>query len=186
MADVARFARIGTKSGPRFARLDGDRASLLDGAPWSGGKPTGETISVGEGMLLCPVVSEKIFGIGKNYKAHASEMGGDVPTEPLVFAKASSSLLAPGGTVLLPPESVRVDYEAELGVVIGRRCRRVAVTEALDCVFGYTVVCDVTARDLQFGDGQWTRAKSFDTFCPAGPHVVTGVDPSALDVRLTI
>ena len=113
-------------------------------------------------------------------------MGGDVPTEPLVFAKATSSLLGPGGTVLLPPESVRVDYEAELGVVIGRRCRRVPTESALSHVFGYTVVCDVTARELQFGDGQWTRAKSFDTFCPTGPHVVTGVDPGKLDLRLTI
>jgi len=183
---VLHFARIQTSSGPRFAQLDGDRALLLDGAPWDGGKTTGDEIRISETELLCPVVPRKIFGIGKNYRAHASEMGGDVPKEPLVLAKATTSLIGPEGTVLLPPESVRVDYEAELGVVIGRRCRRVSVEEAIGCVFGYTVVCDVTARDLQFGDGQWTRAKSFDTFCPTGPHVVTGVSPAALDVRLVI
>jgi 2-keto-4-pentenoate hydratase/2-oxohepta-3-ene-1,7-dioic acid hydratase in catechol pathway len=186
MPAIIRFARVATPSGARYARLDGDRALLLDAAPWEGGRGTGETATLEESTLLCPVTSGKIFGIGKNYRAHASEMGGDVPKEPLVFAKATTSLLGPGGTVLLPPESVRVDYEAELGVVIGKRCRRVPVERALEHVFGYTVVCDVTARDLQFGDGQWTRAKSFDTFCPTGPHVVAGVEPGALDLRLVI
>jgi len=163
MVDVVRFARLQTSHGSRFARVDGDRALVLDAAPWDDGKATGEAVPLVGSGLLCPVESRKIFGIGKNYKAHANEMGGDVPKEPL-----------------------RVDYEAELGVVIGRRCRRVSVERALSYVFGYTVVCDVTARDLQFGDGQWTRAKSFDTFCPVGPHVVTGVDPGGLDLSLTI
>lgn len=181
-----RFARLKTSQGERFGKLDGERALLLDAAPWKDGKPTGETVPVAESSLLCPVEPRTIFGIGKNYKAHANEMGGEVPKEPLVFAKATSSLLGPRGTVLLPPESVRVDYEAELGVVIGRRCRRVPVEEALSFVFGYTAVCDVTARDLQFGDGQWTRAKGFDTFCPVGPHIVTGIDPGGLDLELTI
>jgi 2-keto-4-pentenoate hydratase/2-oxohepta-3-ene-1,7-dioic acid hydratase in catechol pathway len=186
MLEDVRFARVKTSKGDRFARLDGEHALVLDAAPWNDGKVTGEKVPLVETSLLCPVEPRTIFGIGKNYKAHANEMGGDVPKEPLVFAKATSSLLGPGGTVLLPPESVRVDYEAELGVVIGRRCRRVPVEQALSFVFGYTVVCDVTARDLQFGDGQWTRAKSFDTFCPVGPHVVTGVEPGGLDLRLTI
>jgi 2-keto-4-pentenoate hydratase/2-oxohepta-3-ene-1,7-dioic acid hydratase in catechol pathway len=186
MLEDVRFARVKTSQGDRFARLDGEHALVLDAAPWNDGKVTGEKVPLVETSLLCPVEPRTIFGIGKNYKAHANEMGGDVPKEPLVFAKATSSLLGPGGTVLLPPESVRVDYEAELGVVIGRRCRRVPVEQALSFVFGYTVVCDVTARDLQFGDGQWTRAKSFDTFCPVGPHVVTGVEPGGLDLRLTI
>jgi 2-keto-4-pentenoate hydratase/2-oxohepta-3-ene-1,7-dioic acid hydratase in catechol pathway len=186
MVEIVRFARIETPQGDRYGRIDGDRTLVLDAAPWDDGKATGEAVPSGDVPLLCPVEPRKIFGIGKNYKAHADEMGGDVPKEPLVFGKATSSLIGPGGTVLLPPESVRVDYEAELGVVIGRRCRRVPIDGALSCVFGYTVVCDVTARDLQFGDGQWTRAKSFDTFCPTGPHVVMGVDPGGLDLRLTI
>jgi 2-keto-4-pentenoate hydratase/2-oxohepta-3-ene-1,7-dioic acid hydratase in catechol pathway len=183
---AVRFARVETQSGTRYARLEGDRAALLNAAPWEGGTPGRDELSVASTKLLCPVESRKIFGIGKNYRAHASEMGGDVPKEPLVFAKAASSLIGPGETVFLPAESVRVDYEAELGVVIGRRCRRVSAEQAIDCVFGYTVVCDVTARDLQFGDGQWTRAKGFDTFCPTGPVVVAGIDPGNLDIRLTV
>jgi 2-keto-4-pentenoate hydratase/2-oxohepta-3-ene-1,7-dioic acid hydratase in catechol pathway len=159
---------------------------LLAGPPWSGGLPTGHTVALEGAHFACPVIPPKIFGIGKNYRAHANEMGGAVPEEPLVFAKATSSLLAEGGTVLLPNESERVDYEGELGVVIGLRCRRVPKERALDHVFGYIVVCDVTARDLQSRDGQWTRAKSFDTFCPVGSVVVTGVDPAALDLRLTV
>ena len=183
---VTRFGRVVTASGERWARFDEGQISLLGGAPWSGGQPTGETLPLAAAKLSHPVTPSAIFGIGKNYRAHASEMGGEVPAEPLVFAKATSSLLAPGGVVLLPPESARVDYEGELGVVIGKRCRRVSVESALEHVFGYTVVCDVTARDLQKKDGQWARAKGFDTFCPAGPFVVTGVDPANLRLTLTV
>jgi 2-keto-4-pentenoate hydratase/2-oxohepta-3-ene-1,7-dioic acid hydratase in catechol pathway len=183
---IVRFARLVTASGESWSRLDGANAELLDAPPWDGGRPTGNTVTLSGTRFLCPVLPRKIFGIGKNYRAHASEMGGAVPAEPLVFAKATSSLLASEGTVLLPGESTRVDYEGELGVVIGSRCRRVAASNALGHVFGYTVVCDITARDLQSKDGQWTRAKSFDTFCPVGPLVVTGVDPGALDLRLTV
>jgi 2-keto-4-pentenoate hydratase/2-oxohepta-3-ene-1,7-dioic acid hydratase in catechol pathway len=106
--------------------------------------------------------------------------------EPLIFEKATSSLLGPDGTVILPPESTRVDYEGELGVVIGKRCRRVAAERAMEYVFGLVPVCDVTARDLQAKDGQWTRAKSFDTFCPVGPFVVRGIDPGDLDLGLHV
>jgi 2-keto-4-pentenoate hydratase/2-oxohepta-3-ene-1,7-dioic acid hydratase in catechol pathway len=109
-------------------------------------------------------------------------MGADVPKLPLLFLKAASSLLEPGGTVVLPPESHCVEHEAELGVVIGRRGRRIPIHEAIDYVFGYTVVADITARDLQKADGQWSRAKGFDTFCPVGPDVVAGVDVSAVRV----
>jgi 2-keto-4-pentenoate hydratase/2-oxohepta-3-ene-1,7-dioic acid hydratase in catechol pathway len=136
--------------------------------------------------FACPVAPSKIFAVGKNYRAHAAEMGGAVPAEPLIFAKATSSLVGPESTVLLPRESTRVDYEGELGVVIGSRCRRVSPERALDHVFGLTTTCDVTARDLQAKDGQWTRAKSFDTFCPVGPVVVTGVDPGNLELRLLV
>lgn len=139
-----------------------------------------------DAVLLCPVEPSKILGIGKNYRAHAAEMGGEVPREPLVFSKLPSALIGPAKTVRLPAESVRVDYEAELGVVIGRRTRRVAVANALECIFGYTVICDVTARDLQLSDGQWTRAKGFDTFCPVGPCVVQGIDVSSLELSLTV
>jgi 2-keto-4-pentenoate hydratase/2-oxohepta-3-ene-1,7-dioic acid hydratase in catechol pathway len=181
-----RFGRVVTSSGERWARFDETQVVLLSGAPWSGGEPTGETLPPSGAKLSHPVTPAAIFGIGKNYRAHASEMGGEVPKEPLVFVKATSSLLAPDGVVLLPPESQRVDYEGELGVVIGRRCRRVSVESALDYVFGYTVVCDVTARDLQKKDGQWARAKGFDTFCPTGPFVVTGMDPGNLRLSLAV
>jgi 2-keto-4-pentenoate hydratase/2-oxohepta-3-ene-1,7-dioic acid hydratase in catechol pathway len=181
-----RFARVVTASGPTWARLQSADAALLDAAPWDGGAPTGAVLPLEGARFACPASPRKVFGIGKNYRAHATEMGGIVPAEPLVFAKATSSLIGPGGTVLLPSESTRVDYEGELGVVIGSRCRRVSAERAADHVFGYTVVCDVTARDLQAKDGQWTRAKGFDTFCPTGPVVVTGVDARALDLRLTV
>jgi 2-keto-4-pentenoate hydratase/2-oxohepta-3-ene-1,7-dioic acid hydratase in catechol pathway len=183
---TARYVRITPPSGGAWALADGERAVVLDGAPWNGGAPTEEAFPLSTARLECPVAPRTIFGIGKNYRAHASEMGGPVPTEPLVFAKTTSSLLAPNGTVVLPRVSKRVDYEGELGVVIGKRARHVPVDRALDYVFGYTALCDVTARDLQKSDGQWTRAKGFDTFCPTGPAVVTGIDPSSLALRLSV
>jgi 2-keto-4-pentenoate hydratase/2-oxohepta-3-ene-1,7-dioic acid hydratase in catechol pathway len=195
MAARERFGRIVTPAGDRWARIDGARAVLLECAPWDGIRESGEAVSVDDSgnavdapgvRFTYPVTPSGIYGIGKNYRAHAAEMGGDVPAEPLVFMKANASLLAPGGIVRLPRESARVDYEGELGVVIGKRCRRVSAENAMDHVFGYTVVCDVTARDLQKKDGQWARAKGFDTFCPVGPHVATGVDPRDLDLSLSV
>ncbi len=180
-----RFARVRTPDGSAaYARIEDSRAVLLSAAPWLGGNPTGNELDRPE--LLAPVEPSKIIGVGRNYRAHAAELDNEVPREPLLFLKAPSSVLGPGGTVLLPPESERVDYEAELGVVIGRRCRRVDRADALLHVFGYVPVCDVTARDLQKKDGQWTRAKGFDTFCPVGPWVVDGVDAAALGVRLSV
>jgi 2-keto-4-pentenoate hydratase/2-oxohepta-3-ene-1,7-dioic acid hydratase in catechol pathway len=182
MASVVRFGRVKVAGGERWARLDGEQATLLTTAPWAGGSPTGETVP--GATLSCPVAPATIYGIGKNYRAHAAEMKGAVPAEPLVFTKAITSLVSPNGTVVLPKEGGRVDYEAELGVVIGRTCRRVPVERALDYVFGYTAVCDVTARDFQNKDGQWTRAKGYDTFCPVGPVVVSGIDSGNLAISL--
>jgi 2-keto-4-pentenoate hydratase/2-oxohepta-3-ene-1,7-dioic acid hydratase in catechol pathway len=116
--------------------------------------------------------------VGRNYAAHAKELGSDLPVEPLLFLKPPSSLIGPGDAVVLPPESARVEHEAELGVVIGRRARLVSRERAMEYVFGFTCVCDVTARDLQRKDGQWTRAKGFDTFCPVGPFIETDFDPT--------
>ena len=126
---------------------------------------------------MCPVQPTKIVCIGRNYAAHARELGSDSPVEPLLFLKPPSSLIGPGDVVALPPESVRVEHEAELGVVIGRRARLGIKERAMAHVFGFTCVCDVTARDLQRTDGQWTRAKGFDTFCPVGPFIETDFDP---------
>jgi len=184
MMDAGRYVRVMVGADERWALVEGETASLLDEAPWRGGHKSGETVPLGTANLTCPVAPRTIFGIGKNYRAHAAEMAGDVPSEPLVFTKAVSCLLGPDQTVLLPRESVRVDFEAELGVVIGAPCRRVPVERALQFVFGYAVLCDVTARDLQVKDGQWTRAKSFDTFCPVGANVVRGIDPSNLSISL--
>ena len=125
----------------------------------------------------------KILGIGVNYHAHATEMGKQPPDEPLVFLKPPSAMMADGGAIVRPRGYERVDYEGELAVVMGRRGRRIAVEDALDYVLGYTCLLDITVRDLQKRDGQWARAKGFDTFCPLGPRIVAGLDPS--DLHLT-
>jgi 2-keto-4-pentenoate hydratase/2-oxohepta-3-ene-1,7-dioic acid hydratase in catechol pathway len=139
-----------------------------------------EQIPLEEAVLLPAVRPSKIVCVGRNYREHAAELGHDVPTEPLLFLKATSALLAPGGTVRRPKISERVDFEGELGVVIGRTCHQPAADEDVrKYILGYTCVNDVTARDLQTKDGQWSRAKGFDTFCPVGPVVVEGIDPWA-------
>jgi 2-keto-4-pentenoate hydratase/2-oxohepta-3-ene-1,7-dioic acid hydratase in catechol pathway len=128
----------------------------------------------------------KIVGIGQNYRAHAAEMGKGLPEEPLMFLKPPSALIGNGDPIERPNGYERVDYEGELGVVIARRCKRVPREQALEVVAGYTCVNDVTVRDLQKKDGQWTRAKGFDTFCPVGPRVVAGLDPSNLRITTRV
>ena len=139
-----------------------------------------EAIPLEEAALLVPVRPTKIVCIGRNYREHAAELGHEVPKEPLIFLKATSALLPPGGIVRRPKISERVDYEGELGVVIGKTCYQPAADADIhQYILGYTCVNDVTARDLQNKDGQWTRAKSFDTFCPVGPLVTDEIDPWA-------
>jgi 2-keto-4-pentenoate hydratase/2-oxohepta-3-ene-1,7-dioic acid hydratase in catechol pathway len=185
-----RFATLGSsgRSTPsdRYVRLDGARAFALDGAPWLGGSETGESFAWNEADLRCPVRPSKIVGVGRNYAAHAREFGHEIPAEPLLFLKPPSALVGPGATVKLPPESKRVEHEAELTVVMGRRARNVPAAGALGYVLGYTVGCDVTARDLQRKDVQFTRSKGFDTFCPVGPWIETDLDPAALRVRCAV
>jgi 2-keto-4-pentenoate hydratase/2-oxohepta-3-ene-1,7-dioic acid hydratase in catechol pathway len=137
-------------------------------------------VPLAEAKLLAPVRPSKIVCVGRNYRAHAAELGHDVPMEPLLFFKPPSSLNDPGGTITRPAVSQRTDFEGELGVVIGRRCTRLADSEDVrPFILGYTAVDDFTARDLQKIDSQWVRAKGFDTFCPVGPAVATGLDPWA-------
>src|SRR6202167_4319630 len=137
-----------------------------------------EPVALEEAALLPPVRPSKIVCIGRNYREHAAELGHEVPKEPLLFLKPSSALLAPGGVVRRPKISERVDHEGELCVVIGKTCYQPAADEDVrHYILGYTCVNDVTARDLQNKDGQWARAKGFDTFCPVGPLVVDGLDP---------
>ena len=139
-----------------------------------------DAVALEEAELLAPVRPSKIVCIGRNYRAHAAELGHDVPPEPLLFLKPNSALLAPGGVVRRPKISQRVDYEGELGVVIGKTCYQPpADQDVREFILGYTCVNDVTARDLQKKDDQWSRAKGFDTFCPVGPVVVDGLDPWA-------
>jgi 2-keto-4-pentenoate hydratase/2-oxohepta-3-ene-1,7-dioic acid hydratase in catechol pathway len=137
-----------------------------------------EPMPLGQLELMAPVAPSKIVCIGRNYRDHAAELGNEVPKEPLLFLKPPSSLLAPGGIIRMPALSKRVDYEGELGIVIGRRCRNLGADEDVrPYIRGYTIVNDVTARDLQKSDGQWTRGKGFDTFCPVGPIVSDEIDP---------
>ena len=135
-------------------------------------------LALTEAKLLAPVQPSKIICVGRNYREHAKELGNEVPTEPLIFLKPPSSLIGPGQTIVRPAISTRVDHEGELGVVIGKTCRHLRADEDVrSYILGYTCVNDVTARDLQKKDGQWTRAKGFDTFCPMGPAIETDLNP---------
>jgi 2-keto-4-pentenoate hydratase/2-oxohepta-3-ene-1,7-dioic acid hydratase in catechol pathway len=183
-----RIARLrGHEEGQsRFARLAGERAHAFDRAPWLGGTETGESFDWSEADLLCPVVPSKIIGVGRNYAAHARELGHDIPVEPLLFLKPPSALLNHGGAVILPPESRRVEHEAELAVVIGRRAKNIAADEVPSYVLGYTCGCDVTARDLQRRDVQFARSKGFDTFCPVGPWIETQLDTRTVRIQCRV
>ena len=181
------FARILSRSGtPAYARLDNETLTVLSAAPWANPSDTDEIIARSATKFLAPVAPSKVVCVGRNYRAHATELGNDVPVEPLLFFKPPSSIIGPDDTIELPSASSHVDHEAELGVVIGSQARNVSVEHALDHVFGYTCVNDVTARDLQKKDGQWARAKGFDTFCPVGPLLVTDLDPTNRGVRCWI
>jgi 2-keto-4-pentenoate hydratase/2-oxohepta-3-ene-1,7-dioic acid hydratase in catechol pathway len=154
----------------------------LSAAPWLSGKPTGELIARPDTRLLCPAEPSKIVCVGRNYAAHAKELGNDVPKEPLLFLKPPSSLIAHGEPIALPAQSERVEHEAEIGVVIGQRLHAASEPEARAAIFGFTCLNDITARDLQRRDVQFTRAKSFDTFCPLGPWIETDHDPDDLTI----
>jgi 2-keto-4-pentenoate hydratase/2-oxohepta-3-ene-1,7-dioic acid hydratase in catechol pathway len=159
---------------------DGELVQLAGDPMFAGFEPTGTRIPIADVALLAPVIPRsKVVAIGRNYRAHAEELGNDVPAEPLMFLKPNTAVIGPGDVIVRPSQSERVDFEGELVVVIGRIAKNVPVEKALDVVFGYTVGNDVTARDLQRSDGQWSRAKGFDTFCPLGPVIETEFDPSS-------
>ena len=151
--------------------------------PWS---PTDETFAPAEVRILAPLLPSKIVAVGLNYAAHAEETGAALPSEPMLFLKPSTSVIGPDEPIVLPPQSERVDHEAELGVVIGKAARNVSAGDAPEHVLGYVCANDVTARDLQARDVQFTRAKGFDTFCPLGPHIATDVDPSDLAISCRV
>lgn len=147
-----------------------------------GGFEYGRVVDIGREKLLPPVAPGKIIGIGRNYRDHAAELGNPMPAEPLIFLKATSTLIGPGAPVVLPPQSERVEFEGEIAVVVGSRLRRASEREAADSILGVTCACDVTARDLQKKDATFARAKSFDTFCPLGPGILLDPDLDDLEV----
>lgn len=167
--------------GVRYGLLDGETV-YETASPWTNER--GRSYGLTEVRLLPPCSPTKIVCVGRNYSEHASELGNEVPAEPLIFLKPPSSLIAHRDNIVYPPISQRVDYEGELGLVIGRRASRVPRAAAMDCIFGYTCVNDITARDLQKKDGQWTRGKGFDTFCSVGPWVVPKEDVEFGEIRV--
>lgn len=175
-----RIARFSHEGSIRYGIVDDGELVVLAGDPmYSGYDTTGERIGLSEVSLLAPVIPRsKVVCVGKNYHEHAAEMDSVAPEAPLLFLKPNTAVIGPGDPIVRPPQSARTDVEGELAVVIGRIAKNVTADAALDYVFGYTIGNDVTARDLQRADGQWTRAKGFDTFCPLGPAIETEFDPS--------
>ncbi|GEP46612.1 DUF2437 domain-containing protein [Microbacterium saccharophilum] len=173
-----RIARFSHHDAIRFGIADETDLVVLSGDPmFAGFDTTGERVPLSEVTLLAPVIPRsKIVCVGKNYRDHAAEMGGEAPAEPMLFLKPNTSVIGPNDAIVRPVQSQRTDFEGELAVVIGRIAKNVPAENALDYVLGYTIGNDVTARDLQRSDGQWSRAKGFDTFCPLGPAIETDFD----------
>ena len=175
-----RFVRYQSSSDPlpRLGWLLEDRVGAIEGSPYTEFRRLEADRALGDVRLLAPVQPGKIIGVGRNYLAHAREQNVEIPEVPLLFLKPPSSIIGPGETILLPPQSQQVVHEAELAVVMGKSGRWIQPDDALAYVLGYTISNDVTARDLQRRDGQWTRGKGFDTFCPLGPWIETEFDPA--------
>ncbi|MGB3695742.1 MAG: fumarylacetoacetate hydrolase family protein [Spirulinaceae cyanobacterium] len=176
-----RYVRVKTHQGQTYygLLLLSRNVQVLDAPPWLGGRPTDIELDAERYNLLAPCAPSKVIAVGKNYHLHAAEMGTPVPQEPLLFIKPPTTVIASGQPIHYPPQAKQVDYEGELALVIGDRCSNCSPEEAEDFIWGYTIANDVTARDLQHKDGQWTRAKGFDTFCPLGPWIVRELSPGA-------
>ncbi len=181
-----RIARYRVDEDVTFGVVEGDEVAALASHPFGPLAFTGTRHALGDVRLLAPVIPSKVVAIGKNYADHAREMGGEPPADPVVFLKPSTAVIGPGDPIGYPPGVGRVDYEGELAVVIGRLCRDVPAARAADVILGYTCANDVTARDQQLADGQWTRGKGYDTFCPLGPWVETELDPATSRVTTTL
>ena len=191
MGFFVRFARFVHAGGVSFGVVEGDGSGLtvaeIDSLPFEAVRKTGQRWALADIRLLAPIFSSKVIGVGRNYADHAAELGNEVPKEPLIFMKPSTSVIGPNDAIRLPPQSKQVEHEAELAVVIGATgARRVDRAGAARAIFGYTCGNDVTARDLQRSDAQWTRAKGFDSFCPLGPWIVTDLDVSDIEVRCEV
>ena len=189
---IIRFSapeKLGVGTDPLFGVLnDQDAILVLRGDPiYSGIVPAEKSLKLSDVKLLAPVIPRsKVVCIGKNYANHAAEMDSEVPSEPIIFIKPNTSVIGPNELIIWPRMSERVDYEAELAIVIGRICKEVPASKAKDVIYGYTLANDVTARDLQKKDGQWSRAKGFDTFCPLGPWIETEFVPGDQKITSTL
>ncbi|TWP45470.1 fumarylacetoacetate hydrolase family protein [Lentzea tibetensis] len=178
-----RIARIAHPEGVAFVAVHGEEAAEIAEHPFGSPTFTGRKWPLADVRLLAPILPTKILGIGRNYAEHAKELGNEVPENPLMFFKPNTSVVGPNAEIKLPATSERVDFEGELAVVIGQPCRDVPAARAKSVILGYTIANDVTARDLQKSDGQWTRAKGYDSFCPLGPWIETEFDPSDVGIR---
>jgi 2-keto-4-pentenoate hydratase/2-oxohepta-3-ene-1,7-dioic acid hydratase in catechol pathway len=177
-----RYVRVKTQQGQTYyGLLNLNRTvEILDAPPWLGGQASDLILEADSYDLLAPCAPSKIIAVGKNYRNHAAEMGSEVPAEPLLFLKPPTTVIANGQQIVYPKQSQRVDYEGELALVIGDRAKDCTSEQAASKIWGYTIANDVTARDLQRKDNQWTRAKGFDSFCPLGPWIVRELSPGAI------
>ncbi|HSK37370.1 MAG TPA: fumarylacetoacetate hydrolase family protein [Actinomycetota bacterium] len=180
---IVRYSRQGDVG---FGIHEDETVAAIGPHPFGAFEYTGERFPVAEVRLLAPVLPTKVVAIGRNYAEHARELGNEVPPEPVLFLKPSTSVVGPGDPIVRPEGVGRVDFEGELAVVVGKLVRRLQPAEAIQAVLGFTCANDVTARDLQRTDGQWTRAKGFDTFCPLGPWIETDLDSSDLAVHTVV
>jgi 2-keto-4-pentenoate hydratase/2-oxohepta-3-ene-1,7-dioic acid hydratase in catechol pathway len=189
---VVRFSPLpeaGLGSDPLYGILEEDNTiTVITGDPiYQGIQKTAAKLELTKARLLAPVIPRsKIVAVGKNYADHAAEMGGVVPDEPIIFIKPNTTVIGPGDTIVWPEMAPSIDYEAELAIVIGRICKEVPKEKVNDVIFGYTMANDVTSRELQKKDGQWTRAKGFDTFCPLGPWIETEFIPGSQRITTTL
>jgi len=177
-----KIVRYQDGSSIKYGVIEKETIREMEGDPFSHFHLTSRAKQIGEAKLLSPCLPSKIVALGLNYRDHAEEVKLPIPDKPLLFIKPSTSVIGPGEAILYPKMSKRVDYEAELAVVIGRVAKNVSEEQAADYILGYTCLNDVTARDLQPKDGQWTLSKSFDTFSPIGPWIVTDMDPYQLEI----
>jgi 2-keto-4-pentenoate hydratase/2-oxohepta-3-ene-1,7-dioic acid hydratase in catechol pathway len=177
---IVRFAAGGRV---RYGEIEKNIVRVIAGNPFRSMRPAVETFPLEEVRLLPPCKPSKVVAVGVNYRSHAREMGSQLPKNPLIFLKPPTSIVGPEDNIVYPRSSQQVDYEGELGVVIGRTARNVPKEKARDFILGYTCLNDVTARDLQRSDGQWTRSKGFNTFCPIGPSIETELDDTAAAIE---
>ncbi|NGX08889.1 fumarylacetoacetate hydrolase family protein [Mycobacteroides franklinii] len=185
-----RLGRIASPDGVAFVSIEGEdgteTAREIAEHPFGTPTFTGRQWPLADVRLLAPILASKVVCMGKNYAAHAAEMGSAPPESPVIFIKPNTSIIGPGLPIQLPPSASEVHHEGELAIVIGRPCKDVPASRAAENILGYTIGNDVSARDHQRADGQWTRAKGHDTFCPLGPWIVTDLDPSDLAIRTEV